>query len=394
VSGDPNEPVVMALEPGSRNGGAALFVLGALACIGGAIAVFVVSSPSPTSGDIGEIAALLIFGALAAFGAWSVWNSHAILRRDSLELHGAWRTRIIDRSDVIGIRDPQGRDNRSRLALKTGRPIPLEPYLIRHPAFRQWLGTPLDLDEDELQRNREALESDPALGANLDDRRATLRRMTWVARVGTAIAWLVTGWTLFWPRPYEWAVGIALALPLIALALHVWSDRIFSLDVDKNDARPSLNNLYALPALAVAMRSAVDLAFVDGLDLLGAVAVAAALFAAILAVLDRRIVARRATWFPLAMFALVYGYAAVTQADTLLDKATAVSYPVTVRGKHISGGKTTTYYLDVSSWGPGKTSGDISVTRSQYDTVGAGSHICMYVQPGWLHIAWYYAGGC
>lgn len=364
----------------------------AFGCVAGAAAW--IATGAFTDRDLPMLAIILVMGAASAGAARSVWVGHAVLWQDRLELHGIFRTRTIARHDVTGVRRGRGRNWRMEVVLGDGRTVPLEDMVYSNPAVQAWLDAPPDADAVQLKHSLEALESDPALGANTEDRRAVIRRMTWIARAGNAAGGLVMIWVWFWPHPYDWAVGVAALLPPAALALYLWSGAFFSLEDDRTNARPSLNGMYLMPAVALVTRAMLDYEFVDP-SLVALTVLGCGLALALpVAWLVRDV--RRSHWAVVACVFLtcLYSYGVLVQGNAIFDRSPASSYPVTVRHKHMSGGRKTTYYLDVTAWGPGKTSGDVTVGHSFYDRVSDGEHLCMFVQQGAFGLRWFYAGYC
>ena len=109
--------------------------------------------------------------------------------------------------------------------------------------------------------------------------------------------------------------------------------------------------------------------------------------------------ARRNPQFWGAMFGMLfvagaYGYGLAATADTLPDPSTPAGYATTVQGKHQTGGRSTSYYLDLAPWGPMQWPNDLSVGRSMYTRTSVGAVVCLEVHPGLLRVQWYRFVAC
>jgi hypothetical protein len=340
-------------------------------------------------------ALFLPLAALGAAAAWSAWWSVIALWPDRLETFDGFRRKVLRQGEVAGLRSVPNSETRIRVVTKDGRTATLDSYALKDETLLAWLEGFPDLDVADRKASLKAIMNDPALGATHQARRKALRRMLTIAQIGKYVGWATGLWLLFWPTPYEWAIATGLLLPPAALVLHLLSGRAYALDEARNDLRPSLVHLFLTPSLALALRTVLDDSFLDWRLLLiytGAGTVAACL---LVAVIDGRQVRKWYGWLAVALFTAAYSYGLVGQVDTLLDRAEARIYPVTVLGKHIdSDSKHTSYYVSVTPWGAEKETSDVSVTAGFYSRIAVGQHLCMGVQPGALGIRWDYLAFC
>lgn len=90
-----------------------------------------------------------------------------------------------------------------------------------------------------------------------------------------------------------------------------------------------------------------------------------------------------------AAYAALYGFAAISIYNCAFDESKGIAYKAQVLDKHISSGRTRTYYLNVSAWGPRLAHEDIKVSRQYYQQTAAGDTVRIYQLPGQLHIPWF-----
>ncbi len=314
--------------------------------------------------------------------------ARALLYPDRLEVHTGFRFGCAPRAGLLGYRAvPNARSSNHRLVLAGGGHVDVEPYVYNAPQLQSVFAHLPDLDEQDLARSTEALENDPALGATPWERRGAVARMRSVATVGNIAGFACGASLVFWrPLPGSVAVAALLLAPL-ALGLHIWSRGVLALDARSTDARPSLSTMLMTPLIGLAI-SSFYLHIVDERSLAVLALGGGCLILAAAATLDEEL---RGTWslFGVATFAsFFYAYGFVVYANMLLDRAPPKTYTVRVQDKHVTHGKSTTYYVDLAPWGPLAAS-DIRVDAGFYEAVDAGSHICIALKPGWLGIRWF-----
>lgn len=93
-------------------------------------------------------------------------------------------------------------------------------------------------------------------------------------------------------------------------------------------------------------------------------------------------------------FVGLYSYSLAMVADTLGDHGDVQTYSAQVLGKHISSGRSTSFYLQLAPWGPKTEPSQVSVSSSTYRAVTPGDEVCLQLHPGNLHAPWYRLAAC
>ena len=96
----------------------------------------------------------------------------------------------------------------------------------------------------------------------------------------------------------------------------------------------------------------------------------------------------------MTLFGLMLGYGAATQGDVKFDASAGAPFRSTVMDTHVSSGRSTSYTVELSPWGPVSGWNWQSVPRSTYMAVSAGDHLCAQLHPGWLHERWFTLDVC
>jgi hypothetical protein len=348
-------------------------------------------------GSIFLAALCLVFFLLGAYLVLAMLKSKLILTADSIELRDPFITKHMLRSQIAGWRILPTQ------YISTLELVPRDPHAkkIKFPLtlevdeqFDAWLATLTSLDEQERSESFSQLKAqmDPTL---TDDQREELllkahrfsKFLTWAT--GFAAVW---GW--FYPRPYPLVILLLSAIPPIAIYAGLRAKGVYQFDGKRNDVRPSLAAPIIVPGLILSLRAISDFSFLRWQQLLSPILVVAVTMTALLAAADPKSGKQR--WLILAtlFLAVAYGGGVTAMADALLDRSAPQVLQVEVLHKHISSGRSTTWYLHLAPWGPQDHAEDVSVSRSLYSSVQTGQIVCVYLYPGTLKIPWFQVARC
>ncbi|WP_163714364.1 hypothetical protein [Mangrovibacterium lignilyticum] len=89
----------------------------------------------------------------------------------------------------------------------------------------------------------------------------------------------------------------------------------------------------------------------------------------------------------LVLFA--YSFGTVIHINCYYDHSAAEQYTAKVLDKRISSGKSTSYYLKLSTWGPQNEVDDVSVSKALYNRTEVGTEVNIYFRNGILEIPWF-----
>ncbi|HEY2706771.1 MAG TPA: hypothetical protein VGI95_01850 [Caulobacteraceae bacterium] len=195
------------------------------------------------------------------------------------------------------------------------------------------------------------------------------------------------------PSPAFTALAIAIATASLAITL-LAPDLFIYVTRPKGGEAPQvgLNPIAGIPAAVLFFRSI-------GMDLVdfGPSWIAAGICGATLAIAA---LLRRPVRTPIQLviymstFGLLLGYGAATQANVRFDASPGDPYRATVMALHTSQGRTTTYTVQLSSWGPLPGGRWQDVPRSIYQTTDEGDSLCPRLHPGALHERWFTIDPC
>jgi hypothetical protein len=229
-----------------------------------------------------------------------------------------------------------------------------------------------------------------AIPGAISDGQATAAETKASAIILTAVACAVAAWTIFDPRPYAMAVAMSAILPWFAVMLARRSRGMVGILPFKGDPRPKVGFALIAPAFAVGMRAMQDYHVLDWPRMLVMVLVVGGVLAAVTVFADVSLLTNARKLWLLVFLCGFWGYGTVLETDALLDGSPTAVYTAEVVGKHVSHGRSTSYYLALAPWGPaGAEGGDVSVAAKLFASVAVGDAVRLTVRSGALGVRWY-----
>lgn len=338
-----------------------------------------------------------LFVLLGIFLIASIFRSTVTLRADAIVVQGMFSSRTLLRSEIAGRRILPTQYVKTLVLIPHSahqKKLKLALALRTDPAFDAWFADIPDFDAKEVAESQADLNADPDLGFHSEDRKQRVAQAKQTAKVLNVIAWIALLWGFIAPRPYLLVISVLAALPIVSVVLLVRSRGIYQIEGRRNDARPSLAVPFIFPGMVLVARTVQDIHLLEWTSILVAAIVCALLLLLVVSACDRALRKRPWTAVIIFIFGAFYGWGLMAQANALLDTSPAHVFQVAVTGKHISSGKTTTYYLRLEPWGPETTSQDVSVPSSLYHYADVGVTVCVDLYPGAFRIPWYEIDRC
>ncbi|WP_448697754.1 hypothetical protein ACFGVR_13340 [Mucilaginibacter sp. AW1-3] len=85
----------------------------------------------------------------------------------------------------------------------------------------------------------------------------------------------------------------------------------------------------------------------------------------------------------------MYGLGSVHQLNRIYDKSPEQVYQATVTDEYVRHGKSTSYNLRLSAWGPQTKTETVSVSHAMYDQTPIGATVTLHLHKGFFNIPWY-----
>ncbi len=367
-------------------------LLGFALTAGGAFSAYIASA------DSGSPIQLVVPVFLLCLGLYffALLRSRLVMEGMRIEVRGALKESTADLSEIEGYRTVNSRNGTyTQLCLKEGRgTITIAQTFDVDDDYRAWLQQLTDLDKRDRDVLLDEISNQQDLGATPKERLAALKQARVLSIVATVAAIAAALGLHIGADAFHLPLAVALALaPVAVLFLMRQSPLLYAVFKRKSDPRADLGFVLLAAGFGLALQFArfefVSMKPLVPLMILVALAYIAAFFESF----------RRGSPMPAAVITLLtvsisYGFGLAITADTLLDNADATAYVVSVTGKNVVNGKSTTYYLELAPWGPVQEPNKISVSSNFYSETSSGDTVCLALHPGRLHAAWYHLAAC
>jgi hypothetical protein len=392
-SGPPDFPRTYRVSRGWQIfccGGGGLFVAGGLAAV---IASFFTDFAT----FAGFVFMIGLGLALALMGGAMIADTllyQVVLTGDSIERIGLFRRRKLTRDQIQGRRLGLERNGPASLVVvpSVGRSLKLYGSIRTDDTFKSWYGSLADLDALARRAEQAEISADETLGATPQERLDRYQRGEKLGLYLFLAAKPVLLWTMFFPRPYLFAVAFAAAMPFIEWV--VWAM------IDRRSIRSGSNLLMLLfiPGIALLIRAVFDAQLLDWTSaLIAALAISLALALPValgMGVRVRRLAGRAVVLLILAFLVFPYALGSTALADLLFDREPGELHWSTIMDKSVSTGKVTEWHLRIAPWGKLAEPMRVSISRQFYDVAVPGQIVCVDLRSGALQIPWYTVSYC
>lgn len=341
------------------------------------------------------IGLLLIVGGLTAFR--ELLKFCVSIDENSLTVTHVFSSRSVLLDEIEGFR--KGEKNSIVLDVKSGgRSITVSGSIGRREEFLEWLEKRYpDIDAARVQEVTQEVLSDEKFGDSEDERAMLLGRARKIMRYSTLVSLLFV-WAVISPEPIQPLMLVLLAIPPIAVWL-IWKFKgIIRLYSSKAKPYPTflMTVIFAEGAAFLALTKKFDVyLFEQRFWLLLAAATVIVSFVWIRAC--RAAIGeeknRVVVFAGILVVAGLYCYNLLLFSNFVYDRGEAAVWPVQVERKHVSSGKTRTYWLYLTSWGRFEDGNGVQVSRQFYYDLADGDTVDVHLHPGKWGAAWYQVMG-
>jgi hypothetical protein len=322
-------------------------------------------------------------------------RSRLVIDGTRFEVHYAFTEKAADLSEVEGYRTISSRNGSFwRLQLKDGRGAISIYKWFDNAQVRAWLAQIPNLDELDRKAMLAEIEQNQDLGATPQER---LARLAGAKRVNiglTVVAVLVALAFAFGSASLRYPSAVVLAvIPAGLIYLIHQAPLLYGLFTPKRDPRTNFGIAFLVCGVGLIIGNH-GVHFVETPRMLEYAGLVALLCCAGIYSAAQKNSQFWGVVLGMLLLACPYGWGVAAAADTLPDKSAPANYTATVVNKHLTSGRSTTYYLDLSPWGPMQGKNDVSVPRSTYQNAAIGDQVCLALHSGALHVQWYQLVAC
>lgn len=340
------------------------------------------------------IAVLAAFAVSCLIGAWAarIKRYRIEIRPDRIRYYSAWSFRELNLTDIAGYRILPTQYVATLLIVpsdKRHRKISTALCYERKEEMLAWISEHLtDLNRQEVASELTEIVTDTSFGFTKDERLARLavaKRYVLLLNIAGGGA---TAWAFFFPRPYDVVIGTLIALPVIGLALVAFFHGLVRLDGKPKSAYPNVGSALILPPVILTLRAFLDWHLLSWSDTWPTLVVLTAVVV-VLVLIGARDARRR--WALVGTFICsgLYVYGTATYLNCRHDRSEPFVYESTVRDRHISKGKHTSYHITLAPFIDENSSRDIDVPSETYERLREGDQVQVGVFEGALGISWF-----
>lgn len=357
--------------------------------------VFVVASHAGSNNALSLISVLLIAGG-GAYMFLFAWRGRVVIDGSRIEIRGAIQEKSADLSEIEGYRTISTRNGSYyRIFLKDHRgSMTFSRDFDTDSSFNRWFKQIPNLDQSDREAMLDEISHDTALGSTPEERMGALASAKTVSTfilIVTVVAALVLD---FAGPEFRFPAAIVVAVaPMVVLFFTFRSPLLYTAFKPKADPRAEVAYTFFAAGFGLLIHADsihfVSLQSIAWMVVLVALACMGALWESF-----RGTIGIAGRVLGLLFFVGIYAYGLIVAADTLPDRSPASTFTTNVIGKHISSGRSTSYYLHLAPWGPVEHTNSISVSSKIYHNTEIGDEICLALHRGTLHQPWYTKVSC
>lgn len=270
--------------------------------------------------------------------------------------------------------------------------IKISSYFENTNEIKSWLSQNFsDLDVVQVTIEKKEILNNAEFGWTKKERKEKLKQ---AQKIATALNWtggLIAAWTLFFTKPYEYAIIASVSFPILCILVLKYFKGLIKLDQRKDSAYPSIFWAIFSTSIAIFLRTLLDFNIFDYSNVWPAVIVVTAL--CMFVILYRNQEFKDGTdylsFFGILLFTSGYAYGAVVSLNCTFDTSEPEHFNAAILSKRISSGKTKTYYFELTPWGSRKEAEDVTVSKQLYNSLDKNDPVNIYFMKGKFEIPWF-----
>ncbi len=332
---------------------------------------------------------------LMVIGLIDTVKSKWIIAGGTITAIRVFKTRRYELEDIKGFKQDQ---NYLHIVPKdkASKSIKVSRYIGQYGRLINWCeGNLTNLDREEIINDEKEILENEDYGRTSEEREYRLTRAKKLTKTLNIISWIVAVSMWIYPRFYHIQVILCALLPVIGIIVFKTSKGMIKLDEKPNSAHPNILSTLIAPSGALAIRALMDISIFDFSNFWKP---AIAIFVVLVFMViwdsyvkyDFKKVVSYFSIIGILIFSGMYSYGFVISTNTAFDESQPSVYKAKIIDKRKNSGKTTTYYLKLSEWGPQTEIKEVSVSRDIYDSKEIGDSAMVYFNHGLYEIPYYF----
>jgi len=247
-----------------------------------------------------------------------------------------------------------------------------------------------DLDSIDLKEEQQKLLQNTGLGLTEAERQETLKKAKNIAIIFNIIG-LVSGFVMIFFNNKLSSI-ILLSFPLIGDVIMIFSKGVIKfLSNYKRSVYPSVMLGMVLPSFMLLIKSLGEYTIFKSNNLwLPALIISGIMFALFyFQGINKSIGFIKGQVVCMFILSLLYGFGSTLQINCVFDNSSPEIYAATVLRHRMQHGKSNSYFLTLSPWGPMQKVQETEVHRALYSVAANGDTVKVNLKEGLLHIPWF-----
>jgi hypothetical protein len=331
--------------------------------------------------------------ALIIFGVLDAYKGRLIIQDNSIKSISTLSNRELAFDEIKGFTvnqqyifvEPTHKDKKR---------IKISKYIGGYSELLQWLSQNFsDLDVQNETFEEQEILNDETIGWTKEIREEKLKKARQTSKVINWAAGIIAAWTFFYPTPYQYSILSAIIIPIFALIVVKLSNGLIRVDEKKGSAYPSVIYAFIYPSLGLMLRAVSDYDIFDYSNVWLTTTIITVAFLFLLLIKQKEITFKNKidylTVSNLALFLFAYSFGTVIHTNCYYDNSEPKKFTAKVLDKRISSGKSTSYYLELSTWEQQDEIDEVSVGKGLYNRIEVGEEVNIYFRNGRLKIPWF-----
>ncbi|MFT3979529.1 MAG: hypothetical protein QM687_03600 [Ferruginibacter sp.] len=272
--------------------------------------------------------------------------------------------------------------------------IKISTYFGNTAEIIRWLADNYpNLDIVQVNEEKEEILSDEAYGLTIAQREEKLVK---ARRTATILNWgggLIGAWTLFYPRPYEYAIIVSIIFPVICVIVLKYFNGLIRMNEAKSTAYPSIFWAIFATCSGICLRGLLDYQVFDYSKIWTPAILITLAFIVFLIIGNKEFKFDKAKDYlailSFSIFMFGYSYGVIVVLNCMYDKSAPEIFNATILKKRISTGKYTSYYVELTPWGQRNEADEVRVSKKLYTQLDQNDSVNIYFMKGRFGIPWY-----
>lgn len=339
------------------------------------------------------MACLLVGILFLIYAMLSCIKSKLVLGADRFEYYSAFGKHELLFTDVKGFKTD---DKYTRIYPQEGKgkKMLVSTYYADSLDLQAWLGRNFqDMDLAERELEEQQILNDVTFGQSPEERALALKHANKVALAINATGIILAAFHLFDSNFMHYSlVATAVFVPVSLLVLKFYKGLI-RIETKKSSPYPSIFFGFTFSIMGIALKSILAFEILDYSKLWTPAALIALCLMALLVVKSKEFeqisMQRLFILIFCAVLSFAYAFGSISSFNCIYDNSEVTPFTAKVLNKRISSGKSTSYYLILSPWGPVNEVEDVYVAERTYRESEIGDEVNLFLYKGRLELPWF-----